>query len=293
MKVYKNKKVIILYLGPVVLGLGVFVYYPLLRSIADSFYQWVSYSADRKWVGFDNYIQIFSNEQIWTILKNNVLYAVISVICQVFLAMVLAACLEELFMRRFQKFFRTVLFLPSLISMSVIGLLWKCIFNPNSGLLNTFIHAIGFENVTPTWLGDASLAIFCCIFVSQWQYVGYCMLLDLIGIQKIPVELYESAKIDGAGSVKKFFYITLPLGKESMLVTAIITIIGSFKIFTEIQVMTGGGPGRATEVLATAMYRSAFINDEMGVASAYAIIIFVITLILSLVQLKLTRSGEM
>lgn len=293
MKVYKNKKVIILYLGPVVLGLGVFVYYPLLRSIADSFYQWVSYSADRKWVGLDNYIQIFSNEQIWTILKNNVLYATISVICQVFLAMVLAACLEELFMRRFQKFFRTVLFLPSLISMSVIGLLWKCIFNPNSGLLNTFIHAIGFENVTPTWLGDASLAIFCCIFVSQWQYVGYCMLLDLIGIQKIPAELYESAKIDGAGSVKKFFYITLPLGKESMLVTAIITIIGSFKIFTEIQVMTGGGPGRATEVLATAMYRSAFINDEMGVASAYAIIIFVITLILSLVQLKLTRSGEM
>ena len=92
--------------------------------------------------------------------------------------------------------------------------------------------------------------------------------------------------------MKKFFYITLPLGKESMLVTAIITIIGSFKIFTEIQVMTGGGPGRATEVLATAMYRSAFINDEMGVASAYAIVIFVITLILSLLQLKLTRSGQ-
>ncbi len=292
MKAYKNKKIIVLYLAPVLLGLGVFVYYPLLRSIFDSFYRWVSYSADRKWVGLDNYIQIFSNEQIWTILKNNVLYALISVICQVFLAMVLAACLEEIFMRRFQKFFRTVLFLPSLISMSVIGLLWKCIFNPNSGLLNTFIHAIGFENVTPTWLGDASLAIFCCIFVSQWQYVGYCMLLDLIGIQKIPGELYEAAKIDGAGSVKKFFYITLPLGKESMLVTAIITVIGSFKIFTEIQVMTGGGPGRATEVLATAMYRSAFINDEMGVAGAYAIVIFVITLILSLIQLKLTRSGQ-
>lgn len=292
MKAYKNKKIIILYLAPVIIGLGVFVYYPLIRSVIDSFYKWVSYSSDRKWAGLNNYIQIFSNEQIWTILKNNVLYAVISVICQVLIAMVLAACLEEMFMRRFQKFFRTVLFLPSLISMSVIGLLWKCIFNPNSGLLNSMIHALGFENVTPVWLGDAGLAIFCCIFVSQWQYIGYCTLLDLVGIQKIPRELYEAAEIDGAGSVKKFFYVTLPMGKESMLVTAIITVIGSFKIFTEIQIMTGGGPGRATEVLATAMYRSAFINDEMGVASAYAVIIFIITLILSLIQMRISRTGE-
>ncbi len=292
MKVYKNKKIIILYLAPVIIGLAVFVYYPLIRSAIDSLFQWVSFSPERKWVGFDNYIQIFTDKDFFTILKNNVLYALFSVLCQVLLAMVLAACLEELFMRKFQKFFRTVLFLPSLISMSVLGILWKCIFNPNSGLLNTFIHAIGFENVTPTWLGDANIAIFCCIFVSQWQYTGYCMLLDLVGIQKIPRELYEVAEIDGAGAVKRFFYVTLPMGKESMLVTSIITVIGSFKIFTEIQVMTGGGPGRATEVLATAMYRSAFTNDEMGVASAYAMIIFVITLILSLIQMKVSHTGE-
>ena len=98
--------------------------------------------------------------------------------------------------------------------------------------------------------------------------------------------------MDGAGSIKRFFYVTLPMAKESMLVTAIITVIGSFKIFTEIQVMTGGGPGRSTEVLATAMYRSAFINDEMGVASAYAVIIFVITLVLSLIQIKMSHTGE-
>ena len=292
MKVYKNKKIIILYLAPVIIGLAVCVYYPLIRSAIDSLFQWVSFSPERKWVGFDNYIQIFTDKDFFTILKNNVLYALFSVLCQVLLAMVLAACLEELFMRKFQKFFRTVLFLPSLISMSVLGILWKCIFNPNSGLLNTFIHAIGFENVTPTWLGDANIAIFCCIFVSQWQYTGYCMLLDLVGIQKIPRELYEVAEIDGAGAVKRFFYVTLPMGKESMLVTSIITVIGSFKIFTEIQVMTGGGPGRATEVLATAMYRSAFTNDEMGVASAYAMIIFVITLILSLIQMKVSHTGE-
>ena len=113
----------------------------------------------------------------------------------------------------------------------------------------------------------------------------------MTGVQTCALPIYEAALIDGAGSVKKFFYITLPMGKESMLVTAIITVIGSFKIFTEIQILTGGGPGRASEVLATAMYRSAFVNDEMGVASAYAVIIFVITLVLSLVQMKLSKTG--
>lgn len=290
MKAYKNKKIIILFLAPVVLGLLVFVYYPLLQTVVGSLYEWVSYTPDQKWVGLKNYGAIFTNGGFGRILFNNIIYAALSVVCQVGLAMVLAACLEEVFMRKFQGFFRTVLFLPSLISMSVIALLWKCIFNPNTGLLNTFLMNIGVQN-PPTWLGDANLAIFCCIFISQWQYVGYCMLLDLIGIQKIPQELYEAALIDGAGSVKKFFYITLPMGKESMLVTAIITVIGSFKIFTEIQILTGGGPGRASEVLATAMYRAAFVNDEMGVASAYAVIIFVITLVLSLVQMKLSKTG--
>ncbi len=290
MKAYKNKKIMILFLAPVVLGLLVFVYYPLLQTVIGSLYEWVSYTPDQKWVGLKNYGAIFTGSGFGRILFNNIIYAALSVVCQVGLAMVLAACLEELFMRKFQGFFRTVLFLPSLISMSVIALLWKCIFNPNTGLLNTFLMNIGVQN-PPTWLGDANLAIFCCIFISQWQYVGYCMLLDLIGIQKIPQELYEAALIDGAGSVKKFFYITLPMGKESMLVTAIITVIGSFKIFTEIQILTGGGPGRASEVLATAMYRSAFVNDEMGVASAYAVIIFVITLVLSLVQMKLSKTG--
>lgn len=206
--------------------------------------------------------------------------------------MVMAACLEEIFMRKFQKFFRTVLFIPSLISMSVIGLLWKCIFNPNTGPLNQLLVQVFHVQNPPGWLGDASLAIFCCIFISQWQNVGYCMLLDLIGIQKIPQEIHDAALIDGASSVKKFWYVTLPMSKESMLVTALITTIGSYKIFTEIQILTGGGPGRATEVLATAMYRAAFNNDEMGVASAYAVVIFVITLVLSLIQMKLSRTGE-
>jgi len=292
LNIYKNRKIVLLFISPVIIGLSIFVYYPLIQTILGSLFEWMSYSPEHKWVGLHNYVSVFTNKGFGRILFNNSIYAVISVICQVGISMVLAACLEEMFMRKFQGFFRTVLFLPSLISMSVIALLWKCIFNPNNGLINTFlISVLGVTNL-PTWLGDEQLAIFCCIFISQWQYVGYCVLLDLIGIQKIPQEIYESAVIDGAGSIKKFFYITLPMGKESILVTSILTLVGSYKIFTEIQVLTGGGPGRASEVLATAMYRAAFVNDEMGVASAYAVIIFTITLVLSLVQMKVSNTGK-
>lgn len=203
MSIYKNKKIIVLFLAPVTIGLLVFVYYPLIQTIIGSLYKWVSYSPDRKWVGIANYLAIFQKKGFLRILFNNTIYAILSVVCQVGLAMVMAACLEEIFMRKFQKFFRTVLFIPSLISMSVIGLLWKCIFNPNTGPLNQLLVQVFHVQNPPGWLGDASLAIFCCIFISQWQNVGYCMLLDLIGIQKIPQEIHDAALIDGASSVKK------------------------------------------------------------------------------------------
>ena len=236
MKMYRNKKIIITFLAPTIIGLTLFVYYPLVKSILNSFYEWTLFSSDKKWVGLGNFIEIITGENIGLILKNNTLYAVISVICQVLIAMVLAACLEEAFMRKFQPFFRSILFMPSLISMTVVAILWKNIFNPNTGILNSLIHAIGFTDVTPQWIGDAHMAIFCCIFISQWQGMGYCILLDLIGIQKIPSALYEAAKIDGAGALKRFFYVTVPMAKESMLVTSLIIVIGSFKLFTDIQV---------------------------------------------------------
>ena len=202
MSIYINIKIIVLFLAPVTIGLLVFVYYPLIQTIIGSLYKWVSYSPDRKWVGIANYLAIFQKKGFLRILFNNTIYAILSVVCQVGLAMVMAACLEEIFMRKFQKFFRTVLFIPSLISMSVIGLLCKCIFNPNTGPLNQLLVQVFHVQNQPGWLVDASLAIFCCIFISQWQNVGYCMLLDLIGIQKIPQEIHDAALIDGASSVK-------------------------------------------------------------------------------------------
>ena len=222
-------------------------------------------------------------------LKNNALYAVVSIIFQVGAGMILAALLEEKIMRRYQKFFRTVYFMPSVISITVVGLLFQLVYNPNIGLLNSFLKAAGLEALAHDWLGQSETAMFAIIATSQWQYIGYIMLLFLVAIQKIPEELYESAMIDGANTIEKFIYVTIPQIKETILVTTIITIIGAFKVFDEVYVMTAGGPGRSTEVLASYMYRAGFRNDEMGYAATIATVIFLITFIVTLIQLKVSK----
>ena len=293
MKVYRDKRIIILYLFPAIALMALFVYYPLVQSIVFSLFKWASFSPEKQWVGFYNYHLIVSDTAtFFTILRNNFFYAVVSTIFQAGLGLVFAACLEEKFMRGTQPFFRTVLFIPSLIAMTVIAMLWQFMYDPNIGMINQAIQALGFKDFNAQWLGDSNLSIWCCIIVSQWQYIGYCMMLDLVGIQKIDGELFEAATIDGATRPQVFRYITLPLMKESILVTTDVTILGSVKVFTEVYVMTAGGPGRSSEVLATAMYRAAFKNDEMGVACAYAIMIFVLTFICAALQLKLSHTGE-
>lgn len=292
MSLYGNKKTILLYLLPALLVLGVFVYYPMVLNIFYSFFKWSAFSEKKIFVGIENYVRVLQDPVTWTAFKNNILYAAISVLCQCGIGLILAAALEEVILRRFQKFFRSVLFIPSVISVSVIGLLWQLIYNPNIGIVNAFLVLIGKPEWQHVWLGESGTAIFAIIFVSQWQYTGYIMLLYLVGLHKIPSELYESAVIDGANPIHKFLYITVPQLKETILVVTVITVIGAFKVFSEVYIMTSGGPGRSSEVLATAMYRSAFRNDEMGIATAMAGIIFVITFVFTFFQIKLAKTGQ-
>jgi raffinose/stachyose/melibiose transport system permease protein len=292
MSLYGNKKMILLYLLPTLLILGIFVYYPMVLNIFFSFFKWSAFSEKKIFVGIENYVRVLQDQVTWTALKNNILYAVISVVCQCGIGLIIAAALEEVVLRKFQKFFRSVLFIPSVISISVIGLLWQLIYNPNIGIVNAFLALIEKPEWQHVWLGESSTAIFAIIFVSQWQYTGYIMLLYLVGLHKIPSELYESAMIDGANPIHKFLYITVPQMKATILVVTGFPVIGAFKVFSEVYIMTSGGPGRASEVLATTMYRSAFRNDEMGIATAMAGIIFVITFVFTFFQIKLAKTGQ-
>lgn len=288
----QNRSLILLYILPALLLMTSFIYYPLVQNFIYSFYRWSAFSSSKVFIAFDNYKRLFLDPVFYIAVKNNVLYALVSVLCQCGIGLIIAAALEEKFLRRYQRFFRTVYFIPAVISMTVIGLLWQLIYNPNIGIVNAMLDLLKLGRFAHEWLGDSNTAIYAIILVSQWQYTGYIMLLYLVAMQKIPAELYESARIDGAGPTRCFFSITIPQIKEMIVVCTVITIIGSFKLFDEIYVMTAGGPGRSTEVLATAMYRSGFRNDEMGYAAAFAVVLFLITFIFTLIQLKVSRTSE-
>ena len=282
----------VLYIAPAFIMLALFVYYPLARNIVNGFFEWNPFTLDRKFVSLENYVHLFKDPVFYTVLKNNLLYAFISVVFQVGIALVIAAILEDKVFRKFSAFFRTTFFIPVLTSMTVIGILFSFIYNPEVGLLNSFLKLIGLGEWAKGWLGDPKTAIFAVIAVSQWQSIGYAVMLYVLAIQKIPGELYEAATIDGSGKIRTFFNITVPQVKEMTFVLLIYTVTGSFLVFSEVYVLTGGGPSNSSQVFSTYLYQKAFIDDQPGYASAIANVILGITLIFYFLQNKFLKTGE-
>ncbi|MCY7762713.1 sugar ABC transporter permease [Bacillus spizizenii] len=289
--VNQNKIIPYLFLVPALVFL-LFVYIPIFENVFLSLFQWSSFSPEKTFIGLKNYVELFHDPVFYQALTNNVLYAVISIVCQVFGGLILAAVLEDKLVRKWSPFFRTVFFLPVVISMTVIALLFNFIYNPETGLLNQLLQAVGFDQLTRAWLGEDSTAMLSVIFVSQWQSVGYIAMLYIVSIQKIPDELYEAARLDGAGKIQQFFHITVPQTKEMSFVAVVMTLTGAFTVFNEPYILTGGGPGNASEVLSTFLYKSAFTKDMMGYASAIATVVLIITLALSLMQMKFFKTGK-
>ena len=280
-----------LFLAPALVFL-LFVYIPIIENVFFSLFEWSSFQPEKTFIGLKNYIDLFRDPVFFTALRNNVLYAVISLICQVGGGLILAAVLEDRLVRKWSPFFRTVFFLPVVIAMSGIALLLDFIYNPEIGLLHQRREAVGLDELTRAWLGDENTAMLSVIFVSQWQSVGYIAMLYIVSIQSIPAELYESAQLDGAGKIQQFFHITVPQTKEMSFVAVVMTLTGAFTVFNEPYILTGGGPGNASEVLSTFLYKSAFTKDMMGYASAIATVVLLLTLALSLIQMKFFKTGK-
>ena len=278
---------------PCIAVLGVFVYYPLVQNFFFSFYRFSAFSPEKIFVGLQNYAYLLKDHIVITALRNNLRYAAISVLCQVCFGLVLAAILEDRSYRRVAPIFRTTFFLPVVISISVICLLFGFIYRPMDGLLNQFLQLLGLGSFARPWLGSAKTAIFATIAVSQWQSTGYVMMLFIVAIQKVPEELYEAAEIDGAGKIRKFFVITLPQVREMFFVTTLITVTGSFMVFNEPYILTqGGGPGTSSITMAVHMYQSGFFKDVMGYASTLAVVIFLISAGLGAIQVTAFKTGE-
>ena len=270
----------------------IFVYIPVITNVVYSFFSLSSYSSSAKFVGISNYIRFFTKDTLPIMLKNNGLYCIISLIVQVGLGTVIAFLLESKVAGRFRNVYRNIYYIPALISLTAVGILFTFIYQPDLGMLNSFLRAIGQGDLARSWLGDSKIAIYCIIAMSQWQFTGYITLLMVVAIQNVPNHYIEAASIDGANAVKRAFHIVLPLVKEQLLVCSIITVIGAFKLFTEVYSTTGGGPGNSTQVLGVFLYQNAFLHDDLGMAAVTGVFIFIITMALSLIQMKITRSGK-
>lgn len=268
---------------------GVFVYFPLVQNIYLSFFDWSVFKPVPAFTGIANYVQMIGDSVFWRSLFNNIAYAVVSLIFQVFGALILAALVEEFVRKRGRGILRAIYFIPSAISITVAGLLFYFIYQPDSGLLNEALRQVGLGNWTQAWLGQESTAIWGIIIMSQWQSFGYTTLLYSVAMQRIPRELYDAADIDGIGPIRRIVQITTPLVREMTSLLVIITISGAFQVFNEVMVMTAGGPNNSSQVLGTWLYSSGFINNQFGYAAAIATIIFVITITLALIQLWLAR----
>jgi raffinose/stachyose/melibiose transport system permease protein len=268
---------------------GVFVYFPLGQNIYLSFFDWSVFKPVPAFVGFANFAQMFGDAVFWRALFNNTAYAVVSLVFQVLGALILAALVEEFVRKRGRGILRAIYFIPSAVSITVAGLLFYFIYQPDTGLLNEGLRMIGLGSWTQAWLGQGSTAIWGIIIMSQWQSFGYTTLLYSVAMQRIPRELYDAADIDGIGPIRRIVEITTPLVREMTSLLVIVTISGAFQVFNEVMVMTAGGPNNSSQVLGTWLYNSGFINNQFGYAAAIATVVFVITFVLALVQLGAAR----
>jgi putative chitobiose transport system permease protein len=277
-----NKLTPYLFLLPGCLILGAFIFYPMLQAI------WLSFTDynmihDPSFVKFDNYKELFQDELFWKTLTNTLIYLVgvvpALVIIPIFLAVLVNQKLKGI------AFFRSAFYIPVVTSLVVAGIAWDWVYKEN-GLLNYVLDLLNIISEPIPWLTSTHTALFAVMVVTVWKGLGYYMIIYLAGLQSIPDSLYEAADIDGANWWQKMTRITIPMLMPFVLIVTIMSSIAAMKVFEEIYVMTGGGPLHSSETLVFYIYTQAFDRLNMGYASAAGVILFLLTLVFSLINLK-------
>lgn len=276
-----------LYLLPALLVLSTFVFYPFFSSFRISFYDWRPTAPLQRYMGLGNYEFIFGDRYFRQSLWQTFYYVVATVPTTLILALVLATLLNRGL--RLLPFWRTAYFLPYVTPLVAIALVWQWIYNWRYGLLNYFLSFFGVSLIR--WLEDPLWAMPAVIIMNVWRYVGYQAIILLAGMQAIDKEYYDAAKVDGAGGVKLFRHITLPLLSPQIFFVFIISLIGSFKVFTEVNVLFSGtsGPLRGAQTLVYYIYDQGFVRFRMGRAAAAAVVLFGIIFVLTLIQMTVTQ----
>ncbi len=268
---------------PNFIGYFVFIFLPVCFSFVLSVMEWDGSDVPMKFVGLKNFVKLFGDSTFQISLKNTLWYAVFTVPLTLVAALSVAILLNSKI--KGIVVFRTAFFFPYVASLVAVGAVWNMLFQPEFGPINEMLRFIGIEN-PPKWCASTDWAMWVIIIVSVWKYMGYYMVVYLAALQGISKDLYEAAGIDGATGWKKIRYITIPMLTPTTFFVVIMLTIQCFKVFDLIYVMTGGGPGRSTNVLVNHIYNAAFVDYKFGYASASALVLFAIVLIITLVQMR-------
>lgn len=275
---------------PTLLLYGLFFIYPLLATVKYGFSSWDGVNAP-DFNGLDNFVKAFGDKYFWKAFTNNVYFILFSVCLQVPVIIFLAILISEV--KWLKGFYKTTIFLPGILSTAVVGVLWQFIYHPEVGMLNRFLKAIGLDSWTHVWLGDSSTAMTAVLFTNAWQWIGFYVVLVLAAILTIPKEVLEAAELDGAVGFRKAISVTVPSILPVIVVIVLLSITGAMKALDIVFVMTNGGPARATEVMATYMYKQATRLGDYGYANTISLLIFAFTLVLSYIFNLVTKKfGE-
>ncbi|MBC7814532.1 MAG: sugar ABC transporter permease [Burkholderiales bacterium] len=289
----KSERGLYWWLAPALILYGVFKIGPILAGLVIATLRWDGVEPPI-FVGLQNFERMGMDNRLIPALLNNAQYALGTVIGKLILSLVLALLLHQGL--RGRAFYRTALFMPVVMSFVVVSVLWGFLYNDQFGLINNFFRAVGLDMLAQNWLGDVRIALHSLMVVDIWKWYGFHMVIFLAGLQSIPTELYEAARVDGASRWAQFWKITLPLLRPVMVINITTSLLGAFNVFEIPYIMTEGGPANSTNVISLHAYTQAFEFYRFGYGAALNYAIFVLVTVIALVQLRLTlseRNAEM
>lgn len=279
------------FLAPALIFFGLFVAYPMVRAFQLSFFDWDGLSSGMTFVGFSNYVFIFTKDPVfWTAVRNTLIWVVLSLIIPTTLGLALALAMNQQLAGR--NGFRAIFYLPAVLAPIAVATMWRWMYNPNFGVVNYVLRSIGLDDLQPAWLGDPNIALYAIFIASTWVVTGLNMVLFLAGLQNVPKDLVEAAKVDGAGPWQVFRNVTIPALQPTLVVVFALTVINSLKVFDLVVGMTGGGPAQSTQVLALWSYTQSFGNRNFGEGNAIAMVLFAVTLLIVVPYILWTQRQE-
>ncbi len=276
-----------LFLAPVLISFSIFTFYSVGYAFYLSFHEWNILEPAKPYVGLDNYQRLVEDERFQRATINTAYYTAASVPLTVILGLLIALLLNQ--QLRGRAIFRTLFYLPVITPLVIASIVWKWVYQGDYGLLNYYLMKINLIDDPLLWLGDKNLAMPAVIIMSVWKTVGFAMVVYLAGLQAIPEDYYDAAKLDGAGTMRRFRDITLPLLSATTIFVVIIQVLGSFQVFTQIFVMTSGGPLNRTTTIVYRIYETAFKNFDMGYAASMAFAMFAMMFVFTLFQMRFLR----